>query len=80
MKIIEAKQKGKAPRLETPAEQPRTNVVNLMERLRESLNSVKKKRATKRSPTRRTAVAQTDRKSATKRAHASKVKKAQRAA
>ncbi|MGC4080789.1 MAG: Ku protein [Vicinamibacterales bacterium] len=40
MKIIHAKQKGKAVALEAPAEKPRTNVVNLMDRLRESLNAV----------------------------------------
>jgi DNA end-binding protein Ku len=41
MKIIRAKQKGKTVDLEAPAEQPRTNVVNLMDRLRESLDAAR---------------------------------------
>jgi DNA end-binding protein Ku len=56
MKIIQAKRKGKTATLETPAATPRTNVVNLMDRLRESLDAVqthapKAKRAT--SPVKR---------------------------
>lgn len=41
MKIIQAKRKGKTADLEAPAEQPRTNVVNLMDRLRESLDAAR---------------------------------------
>jgi DNA end-binding protein Ku len=44
MKIIKAKQKGRGVRLE-PAVEPRgAEVVDLMERLRQSLESTKKKR------------------------------------
>lgn len=42
MKIIHAKQKGKTVELGEPEEAPRTNVVNLMDRLRESLDAAKK--------------------------------------
>jgi DNA end-binding protein Ku len=42
MKIIQAKRKGGTVALDQTAEQPRSNVVNLMDRLRESLAAVKK--------------------------------------
>lgn len=41
MKIIQAKRKGKTVALDAPAEKPHTNVVNLMDRLRESLAAAK---------------------------------------
>ena len=42
MTIIQAKRKGKTVALDAPAERPRTNVVNLMDRLRESLKAAQK--------------------------------------
>ena len=41
MKIIQAKRKGKTVTLDAPTEKPHTNVVNLMDRLRESLAAAK---------------------------------------
>jgi DNA end-binding protein Ku len=54
MKIIHAKQKGKTVRLDEPGPAPKTNVVNLMDRLRESLDAARKHGASPAASSRRT--------------------------
>lgn len=63
MKIIAAKRKGKTANLEAPAEAPKTNVVNLMDRLRESLDAVQKSKGARKGA--RTGSARTVRSKAT---------------
>jgi len=71
MRIIKARQKGKEAQLETPAEDRSGNVVDLMERLRQSLEGTKsapagRKPAARKSPPSKTARGKTTKK--TKRA------------
>ncbi len=54
MKIIKAKQKGKTIEFDEPAETPKTNVVNLMDRLRESLDAARKSGGSRTSARRNT--------------------------
>ena len=57
MKIIQAKRKSKEARLEAPEEAPADNVVDLMERLRSSLEGRGggRRRAASAKPVRKTA-------------------------